>query len=76
MQKTLFYTNVSCDFVAQGSHCEWCDKPAVQHLTALGGRHHNQAGRFCLSCAKEFARIVNADTIFRKAMESYEEIYI
>ncbi|TMC23708.1 MAG: hypothetical protein E6J34_02020 [Chloroflexi bacterium] len=60
MQHDLFQQPVSHDFAVQGSHCEWCGKQAVQHLTALGGPHHNQSGNFCLSCATAFIRRVHS----------------
>jgi hypothetical protein len=30
-----------------GEICEWCGKPAIHQLTALGGKHHNESGFFC-----------------------------
>lgn len=63
MQHDLFQQPVSHDFTARGSQCEWCGKEAVQHLTALGGRHHNQSGNFCLSCAKAFIRRVHSHIV-------------
>jgi len=61
MQNNMFQQPISHDFVPLGSHCEWCEKEAVEHLTALGGRHHNQSGRFCASCARAFIQQVRND---------------
>ena len=55
-----FRQPISVDFAPQGSLCEWCGKPAVHQLTALGGKHHNEGGLFCRSCGEEFARTVAA----------------
>jgi hypothetical protein len=62
MQYNTFYQPVSRDFVPQGSRCEWCNRPAVQRLTAIGGLHHNQCGCFCLLCGREFICIVSNNT--------------
>jgi hypothetical protein len=52
---------VSIDFAPVGSVCEWCGKPALQTLTVIGGRGHNERGYFCSGCGKEFIRIVASD---------------
>lgn len=59
-----FRQPVLLDDAPKGRVCEWCGKPAVHQLTALGGRHHNEEGVFCQVCAQEFARIV-ADSLSR-----------
>lgn len=60
MQQNSFSQPVSHDFVPRGSRCEWCGKEAVEQLTAIGGRHHNQGGRFCSSCASAFIQQVSS----------------
>ncbi|TMC20588.1 MAG: hypothetical protein E6J34_12295 [Chloroflexi bacterium] len=62
MPYTLSQQPVSHDFVPRGSLCEWCGDEAVEQLTALGGPHHNQSGRFCSSCARAFMQKVRAHT--------------
>jgi hypothetical protein len=62
MQYNLLQQPISHDFVPYGSHCEWCGKEAVEQLTALGGLHHNQSGRFCPSCGRAFMKQVHAHT--------------
>jgi hypothetical protein len=59
MANNEFYQAVSIDFAPQGSPCEWCGKPAVQQLTAIGGKYHNEGGFFCLACGEEFTRAVS-----------------
>jgi hypothetical protein len=56
-----FRQAVSIDFAPTGSVCEWCGKPAVQALTILGGRGHNDSGYFCSVCGKEFICMVASD---------------
>jgi hypothetical protein len=53
-----FCQSVAIDFAPKGSVCEWCDKPAVEQLTAIGGKHHNEGGFFCQSCGQEFIHMV------------------
>jgi len=60
MQSNEFRRPVSVDFAPQGSLCEWCGKPAVRQLTAIGGAFHNKSGVFCRSCGEEFERGVIA----------------
>jgi hypothetical protein len=58
MLHTNFDSSIVTDFAPYGSLCEWCGKPAVQQLTALGGPRHNKSGFFCSLCGEEFARAV------------------
>ena len=58
MLHTNFDSSIVTDFAPHGSLCEWCGKPAVQQLTALGGPNHNEGGFFCSSCGEEFALAV------------------
>ena len=59
MSNNEFSQTVSVDFAPQGSLCEWCGKPAVQQLTAIGGKYHNEGGFFCFACGEEFTRTVS-----------------
>lgn len=59
-----FRSPVSVDAAPAGSHCEWCGKPAIYQLMAIGGKHHNEGGRFCSRCGEEFIRAVT-DTLSR-----------
>ena len=59
-----FRQPVSLDDVPPGRLCEWCGKPAIYQLTALGGIHHNEEGLFCQTCGEQFARAV-ADSLSR-----------
>ena len=59
-----FRLPVSVDCAPEGHLCEWCGKPAVHQLTAIGGRNHNDGGFFCQACSEEFARTV-ADSLSR-----------
>ncbi len=47
MSNNEFGLPVSIDFAPEGSLCEWCGEPAVQQLTAIGGKYHNEGGFFC-----------------------------
>ncbi len=58
MSQNEFMQPVSVDGVPSGSRCEWCGKPAVVQLTAIGGLSHNDSGLFCRSCGEEFKRAV------------------
>ena len=58
MLNTNFDSSIATDFAPLGRLCEWCGKPAVQQLTAIGGPNHNEGGFFCSSCGEEFARSV------------------
>ena len=53
-----FRRPVSVDFAPVGSVCEWCGKPAIEQLTIIGGKNHNEGGFFCSACGAEFARTV------------------
>lgn len=64
MLEKAFRQPVSLDFAPEGRLCEWCGKPAVHQLTALGGTCHNEGGFFCQACAEEFVRAV-ADSLSR-----------
>ena len=55
-----FDSSIVTDFAPRGSLCEWCGKPAVQQLTAIGGPNHNEGGFFCATCGEEFASVVAA----------------
>src|SRR5205809_6147601 len=53
-----FRRPVSVDSAPRGSLCEWCGKPAIQQLTAIGGSYHNDSGLFCRPCGEKFAEAV------------------
>lgn len=59
MSSNEFRGPVSVDDAPAGSHCEWCGKPAIYQLMAIGGKHHNESGRFCRECGEEFIRAVD-----------------
>jgi len=58
MSNQALRCSISVDRAPQGHRCDWCNKLAVQQLTAIGGVHHNQAGFFCEECGEEFAHAV------------------
>ena len=58
MLNNTFCQPISVDSVPQGRLCEWCNKPAVHQLTAIGGPMHNQGGYFCHGCGEEFTQAV------------------
>lgn len=58
MSYNEFRQPISVDTAPRGSQCEWCGKPAVVQLTAIGGSAHNESGLFCRSCGEEFSRVV------------------
>jgi hypothetical protein len=60
-----FRQPLSIDHAHSTRHCEWCGKPAVYQLTAMGGVHHNEEGFFCQACSEEFVRVV-ADSLDRE----------
>ena len=70
MSNQAFCQPISVDRAPEGHRCDWCGKPAVHQLTAIGGICHNQGGFYCPECAEEFAhavaelmnRIITADT--------------
>jgi hypothetical protein len=70
MRTNEFSYAVSIDMAPRESLCEWCGKPATQQITALGGLHHNQGARFCVTCGLEFIRIITEATTRAKAPES------
>lgn len=53
-----FRQPVSIDDAPRAHYCEWCGKPAVYQLTAIGGIHHNVEGMFCQECGEAFVRAV------------------
>lgn len=53
-----FDSSIVTDFAPRGSLCEWCQQPAVQQFTVIGGIFHNESGYFCSLCGEEFARTV------------------
>ena len=53
-----FRQPISIDDAPRARRCEWCGRPAVYQLTALGGLHHNEVGCFCQACGESFARTV------------------
>jgi len=53
-----FGQSVSIDFAPEESVCEWCGKPAVERLTVIGGKRHNEGGYFCHACGEKFIRDV------------------
>jgi hypothetical protein len=57
-----FCSPVAVDDAPAGSSCEWCGKPAIFQLIAIGGKHHNKEGRFCHQCGNEFILAV-ADSL-------------
>ena len=53
-----FGQSVATDFAPEGSVCEWCGKPAVEQLTVIGGKRHNEGGYFCHACGEKFIQTV------------------
>ena len=53
-----FGQSVTMDFAPEGSVCEWCSKPAVEQLTVIGGKRHNEGGYFCHACGEKFIHTV------------------
>jgi hypothetical protein len=53
-----FRQPLSIDDAPAGSVCEWCGKPAIHQLIALGGVHHNESGFFCYQCSEAFVRAI------------------
>ena len=58
MSNNEFRRPVSVDAAPRGSKCEWCGKPAVVQLTAIGGDAHNESGLFCSPCGEDFKRAI------------------
>jgi len=53
-----FGQSVTMDFAPEGSVCEWCGKPAVERLTVIGGKRHNEGVYFCHECGEKFIQTV------------------
>jgi len=68
MFENEFRRPVSIDLAPEGSVCEWCGKPAVYQITAIGGMHHNEQGIFCSKCSAQYACAV-ADSLNRIVTE-------
>ncbi len=60
-----FRKPISIDLAPAERACEWCGKPAVYQLTALGGMHRNESGFFCGPCSEAFVRAV-ASSLYRE----------
>jgi hypothetical protein len=58
MSDNEFGMSIATDFAPEGSVCEWCGKPAVEQLTVIGGKNHNDGGYFCHACGEKFIRAV------------------
>ena len=63
-----FRQPISIDLAPAERVCEWCGKPAVYQLTALGGMDHNESGFFCGPCSEAFVRAV-ASSLYREVRE-------
>ena len=59
-----FRRPVCIDGAPQGKVCEWCGKPAIYQITAIGGRVHNDEGFYCSECAAHYT-IAMADLLDR-----------
>ncbi|HET9918221.1 MAG TPA: hypothetical protein VFQ30_00165 [Ktedonobacteraceae bacterium] len=68
MFENEFRQPVAIDFAPAGRLCEWCGKPAVEQLTVIGGKHHNEEGFFCRTCGDEFIRAL-AESLQREIRE-------
>jgi hypothetical protein len=66
-----FRQPVTIDVAPAGEICEWCGKPAVHQLMALGGEHHNESGFFCRQCGEAFVRAV-ASSVSREVTTEAE----
>ena len=66
-----FRQPVTIDVAPAGEICEWCGKPAIHQLTALGGKHHNKGGFFCLRCGEDFVRAI-ASSVSREVTTEAE----
>ena len=58
MAENAFRRAVSVDSAPAGRKSEWCEKPAIVRLTAIGGVSHNDSGLFCRECGANFVRDV------------------
>lgn len=54
MLENEFRRPVSIDIAPEGSVCEWCGKPAVYQITAIGSIQHNEQGFFCDKCGVQY----------------------
>lgn len=72
MLENEFRRPVSVDFAPTGSVCEWCGQPAIEQLTAIGGKAHNEGGFFCRICGDEFIHAV-AESLDREVPAMYTE---
>lgn len=70
MVENEFRRSVSVDSAPRGSSCEWCGKPAVFQLTAIGGVSHNDGGLFCRECGEDFSRAVKRSLVTVPAEKS------
>jgi hypothetical protein len=61
MVENEFRRAVSVDSAPACRESEWCEKPAIVRLTAIGGVSHNESGLFCQGCGAHFARNVTPD---------------
>lgn len=71
MAESEFRRSVSSDSAPRGSLCEWCGKPAVFQLTAIGGSSHNDSGLFCRDCGERFASTVAQSAVSSRTL-SYD----
>lgn len=55
-----FQRPFAVDLAPRGRKCEWCGKPAEQHVTAIGGICHNSNGFFCRGCSEQYMQAVMA----------------
>lgn len=62
MAEQEFHRAVSRDSAPRESQCEWCGKPAVVRLTAIGGPAHNASGLFCRTCGEAFVKAIARET--------------
>ena len=68
MSYNEFRQPIASDTAPRGSQCEWCGKPAVVQLTAIGGYAHNDSGLFCSDCGEKFkAAVINAANLAASA---------
>ena len=71
MANNDFSQAISIDFAPHSSTCEWCNKPANERLTAIGGIYHNKGGFFCSACGEEFTRLI-INSLQRKTTPSID----
>ena len=75
MFENEFCSPVSRDDAPEGYKCEWCGQPAMHLFIVIGGKRHNEIGRFCPTCSEAYIRIV-AESLNRKDMPEAEEVAI